>query len=670
MREKSVFGLRTSILNNNEGKMVIGKKLTGKITATLMLFIQLIISVPASAQENTSITFSNAIPGSSRLLQKEIRDLYAEGLTLIMNKGNIIPLKNLDRIRIATVMINRDSITPFTKMIAKYLPADNYCITSKKENSLFNLAESLKNYDIIINGIYTSPYPGQDGIFSLHETDSVLAVINGIGLSISVLFDHPFNLNELRNIKESEALLIAYNHGLYCEELCAQLLFGGIGARGKLPVTINEEWISGYGIETTGNIRLQYGYPENRGISSDLLNTAIDSIVNEGLEAKAYPGCEVMVARDGMVIFSKCYGYHSYDSTRKVCESDLFDLASVTKVSSTLAGLMLLDSEDKFSTDQTLGHYLSYYRRSNKDKLKMIDILTHQAGLTAWIPFWKNTTDSKGNLRKRIYQNTISEKYPFQVADSLYIRKNYNNKIFREIKRSPIGEKKYLYSDLAFIMSTGIISSLTGEEWYDNVTKRIYHKLGAYDIGFNPIKKYPPERIIPTEYDSLFRKQQIHGFVHDEGAAMLNGISGHAGLFATAGDLIKLMEMYRRMGSYGGEQIIDSMVLKSYTQYQFPENDNRRGIGFDKPSLHTDSLATEKIYPTYGASSSSFGHSGFTGTWVWIDPEYDLTYIFLSNRVNPTRNNNLLSELNIRTRILQAIYDSIGSTAADVSETE
>jgi CubicO group peptidase (beta-lactamase class C family) len=289
----------------------------------------------------------------------------------------------------------------------------------------------------------------------------------------------------------------------------------------------------------------------------------------------------------------------------------------------------------------------------------MKDILTHQAGLVSWIPFWKETVRKDGSFKRNIFRPVMSKKYPLEVADHLYINRNYRKKIFTEIKKTPLGKKKYLYSDLAFIISPEIINNLTHKPWYEFVTSEIYHKIGAFDIGFNPYLKYPMSRIVPTEYDSLFRKQLLHGTVHDEGAAMLGGISGHAGLFATANDEMKLMELYRRMGNYGGEQLIAKDIMEEYTRYQFPDNKNRRGLGFDKPGIYDPKVKPENIYPTIGATPQSFGHSGYTGTFVWVDPVYEISYIFFCNRVYPTRNNNLLSDLNLRTIILQAIYDSI-----------
>jgi CubicO group peptidase (beta-lactamase class C family) len=394
-------------------------------------------------------------------------------------------------------------------------------------------------------------------------------------------------------------------------------------------------------------------------MSSEILNTKIDSIVNAGLKAKAYPGCVVMAARKGVVVFQKAYGYHTYDDRISVRENDLYDLASITKISSTLAGLMLLDTEGKFSPDKTLGFYLPDFKKTNKGNIGMRDFLTHQAGLAPFISFWKETIKENGKFRPRTFRPQYEKKYPLEVAQGIYINKNYLKKMFSEIKKSPLGEKKYVYSDLTFIIAPEIIDRLTQQKWYDFVTDSIYKKIGACEIGFNPYKRFPLSRIVPTEYDSLFRKQLLLGTVHDEAAAMQGGISGNAGLFSDANDIIKLMELYRRMGEYGGQQIISRNVMKEYTRVQFPENNNRRGLGFDKPLLNNSQLPQKDTYPTRSASPESFGHSGYTGTFVWVDPVYDISYVFLCNRVYPTRKNEELSKLNIRSEILQAIYDSI-----------
>jgi beta-N-acetylhexosaminidase len=591
-----------------------------------------------------------------------IRDLYSNAITVLSNKGIILPVKNLQDLKIAAIAINRNRVSLFQERLLNYHPADTFFVDPSDEKQSLELIDRLTGYDLVIAGVFSTDQRPNMNFGIKPGLASFLDRLTKAKKTIITYFGNPYAIDQLDALQKADALILAYQENDYTEDLSSQLIFGGIGGQGVLPVTINKNFPSGFGITTPGNLRIRYGLPENAGMSSEFLNRKIDSIANTGLQAKAYPGCEVMVVRKGIVVFQKTYGFHTYENRTSVREDDLFDLASVTKVSSTLAGLMLLDSEGKFSVEKKLGDYLPDFRKTNKGNLLMKDLLTHQAGLKDWIPFWKETVKPDSSFKRRIFSHQYSEKYPLKVANDLYINKNYRKKIFNEIKKSPLGEKKYVYSDLTFIIAPGIIENLTGEKWYDFVTKNIYSKIGACGIGFNPYLKYPLERIVPTEYDSLFRRQLLHGTVHDEGAAMLGGISGHAGLFATANDLMKLMELYRRMGEYGGEQLIGKDVLEKYTKVQFPENNNRRGLGFDKPLLNNKELSQNDAYPAKSATSESFGHSGYTGTFVWIDPVYEISYIFLSNRVYPTRNNNLLSDMNIRTNILQAIYDSVNDT--------
>jgi beta-glucosidase-like glycosyl hydrolase/CubicO group peptidase (beta-lactamase class C family) len=588
-----------------------------------------------------------------------IRELYINSLTVLNNKEDIIPIKNLESVKIATLAINRGEVTTFQKRISNYLPADHYFLDPADKRSQSELINKLSGYDIVITGIFRTDQRPQNLYGIRPEMIDFLQKLSGTTKTIITYFGNPYAIAHLESVWNSDGLIITYQENDFTEDLSAQLIFGGIGASGSLPVSISGKWPSGFGIRTRGNIRLQYGFPESADMSSEKLDRKIDSIAVAGIRAGAYPGCQVMAARKGIVIFHKTYGFHTYENRIRLEKDDIFDLASVTKVSATLPGLMLLNSQGSFSPDEKLGFYLDEFSHSDKKDLIMRDLLTHQAGLTAWIPFWRETVRKDENLKKTIFRPEQSKRYEEKVADHLYINRNYRDRIFTEIKQSPLGEKRYVYSDLAFILAPEIIERLTGEKWYNFVTRSVYLRIGAFDIGFNPYLRYPLSRIVPTEYDSLFRRQLLHGTVHDEGAAMLGGISGHAGLFSTANDLMKLMELYRRMGEYGGEQIIAEEIFREYTRVQFPENKNRRGLGFDKPLLDNEDLPYEKAYPSKGASPESYGHSGYTGTFVWIDPVYEISYVFLSNRVYPTRNNNLLSDLNIRTNILQALYDSV-----------
>ena len=588
-----------------------------------------------------------------------IRDLYVSALTLLRNEESIIPLKNLQNLKIAVLAVNHDRISKYHERILSYISADTFSINPENRAESETILRKLTEYNLIIAGIFSTDQRPNMNYGVGPELNGFIEKLTSLNNTIITYFGNPYGLAKLNALQNADGLVLAYQENETTEDLAAQLIFGGTGGQGTLPVSVSKEWLEGFGILTPGNLRLQYGFPENAGLSSVSLENKVDSIVSIGLKAKAYPGCEVMIARKGIVVFHKAYGFHTYENRVTVRKDDLYDLASVTKISSTLAGLMLLDSQGKFTVESRLGDYLPDFRKTNKGSLLMKDLLTHQAGMKDWIPFWKETVKPDSSFKRNIFRPVYSDKYPLKVADNLYINKNYRKKIFNEIKKSPLGEKKYVYSDLTFIISPGIIEKLTGEKWYDFVTDNIYQKIGAFDICFNPYLKYPLSRIVPTEYDSLFRRQLLHGTVHDEGAAMLGGISGHAGLFATANDLMKLMELYRRMGDYGGDQIIDKAVLAEYTRVQFPENNNRRGLGFDKPLLNNSELSLADAYPAKSASPESFGHSGYTGTFVWMDPVYEITYIFFSNRVYPTRNNGLLFDLNIRPYILQAVYDSI-----------
>jgi len=587
-----------------------------------------------------------------------VRDLYAGAMTLIENNDNLLPLGRLDRMRIATVSVNRLAMTEFQKMTDRYTNADHYFIDPSNEQGARFVISKLKDYDVVIAG-FCSLEQKPAGLYGVTPAlNSVFRQIAALDRAAVIWCGNPYGVARLDLTKKPSALLVAYQDNSYTHHVAVQVLFGAIGASGKLPVTVNESYPIGTGIKTPGNIRLQFGYPENAGLSSEKLISKVDSIVNEGLDSLAFPGCQVLIARKGVVVLDKCYGFHLFDSTQAVTEYDLWDLASVTKVSAATPSLMLLDDRGTFDPDKTLGSYLPWFRFSDKGDLVVREMLAHQAGLIPFIPFYRSTMENDSTFKRGIFSDYTNRKFALTVTDSMYMNRHYLKDMFREIRDSPLGNRKYVYSDLNFILASEIIESITDSTVDKFAPANIYRPIGAFNITYNPGKKYPVQRIVPTEYDSIFRKQLIWGTVHDEGAAMLGGVSGHAGLFATGNDLLKLVEMYRRGGEYGGVRVLSSDVLKEYTTVQFPENDNRRGLGFDKPLLGNDTVPPGEAYPCPSASPSSFGHSGFTGTFIWVDPEAEISYVFVSNRVYPTRSHNNISNLSIRGRILQAVYDS------------
>ncbi len=576
-----------------------------------------------------------------------IRDLYAASLIVLKNQEMALPVKNLERTRIACLAINQRSTTEFQKMAGLYTRTNNYFWHADSEN-IDKLSSELAGYDMVLAGIY----PGQDtkametflSSFA-NETKLVLVCFGEVCMPEGAL-------------PGMDAMMLSYDQNPMTENLSAQLIFGGIGGSGRLPLALSDSFPKGHGLATSGGLRLQYGLPETAGLNSTYLNPAIDSIVNEGLEAGAYPGCQVIVARKGAVVFHKAFGYHTYNKRIKVRKDDLYDLASVSKISGPLSGLMKLEGLGKFSYQDQLGDYCEAMKGSDKADLELKDVLAHRAGLFPWIPYHELTLKKNGQYKKRFIREEPGGKFTVQVYDRLYLSSGFKDKIFRTIRKSELGEPVYRYSGLSFFLFPTIIEELSGQPYEEFLSEQIYHRLGAWELLFHPLSSFPASRIVPTEYDSVFRKDVVHGYVHDEGAAVMGAYAGNAGLFASSNDLLKLIEMYRRMGSYGGEQIISSEVLKEYSTYQFPELEIRRGLGFDKPLL-SENDGTPEDFPCPGASQASFGHSGFTGTMVWADPEHEITYVFLSNRVHPTRENGLLYDMNIRTSILQSVYESI-----------
>ena len=588
------------------------------------------------------------------------RKLAENSLTVLRN-DNALPIDGLDTLRIASVRIGIDSVAPFQKMLGKYTLVENFTIPKEAtEEELKKLISSLKSYNLVVAGIHgINRFPGNNyGATSLQANTA--RRICSAKKSIIVFFGNAYAMNYFEGIENAAGLVMAYEDSPLTQELAAQLVFGAFEASGKLPVTVNEKLGEGLGLPVKSSGRFKYTLPEEVGIHSEKLSRNIDSLVQIGLDSMAYPGCQVLVAKDGKVIFHKCYGFHTYEKKVRVEENNIYDWASITKITGPLPALMKLNSEGKFDLDSPISRYWPDFIGSNKEQIPARDILAHQGRLQAWIPYWQSTVKRNQKLRSRIFKTRPSSRFSYRVGPNLYMNRRYRKTMFDEIRESPLLDKKeYVYSGLCFYLFPSIIENLTGEQYETYLKNTFYHPLGAYTITFNPYKYFPLETIVPTEYDDFFRKELIRGFVHDEGAAMMGGISGNAGLFGTANDLAKLMQMYMQKGFYGGKQYIPEETVNEFTRRQFPENENRRGLGFDKPLIDNVEKELSEAYPAVDASENSFGHSGYTGTFAWADPDNNLLFIFFSNRVHPTRENEKLYGLNLRPAIHQAIYDAI-----------
>jgi len=396
------------------------------------------------------------------------------------------------------------------------------------------------------------------------------------------------------------------------------------------------------------------------GLDSTYVYKKVDSIITLGIKNNAFPSAQVLVAKDSKIIFQKAYGYHTYDSLQPASHDDIYDLASVTKIMGPLPALMKLVDEGKLNLDKPFSTYWKPWRkRKDKKLITLREILAHQAGLKPYIVFLNKVTKANGKLKKRFIKRNAKTRYYNQAYDGLFVKDRFNKKMYRIINRSTVSEeKKYSYSGLSFLLFPELIEQLTGKDYETYLNDNFYTTTGATNLGFTPKVKNYSNKIVPTEIDSLFRHSVTQNWVHDENAALLGGVSGNAGLFGTALDVAKIMQLYVNYGSYNGKQLISTETLKEFTKVQFPNNDNRRGLGFDKPYLNNANFDIEKAYPAPEVSEESFGHAGFTGTFVWADPKNQMVYIFLSNRVYPTRTNRNLYALNIRPAIQQIFYNA------------
>ncbi len=581
------------------------------------------------------------------------KKLIENSVTLIKNTNDLLPLTNLDTLNIASLAIGADSENTYQKYLNKYYPIDKYNIPRNFNNSQLNeLVEKLNNYNLIIvslhnNSIFQTANYGING--NITNLLQYLAEKNNVILN---LFANPYVLNYFDSLASFNSIMISYEDGCLFEKVSAQVIFGGIPARGVLPVSATPLIPVGTGIETHENFRVQFASPEEAGVSSNI-RSAIDSIVEKGISGGAYPGAQVVVIKDGNVIVNKSYGYHTYEKYRKVKNSDIYDVASLTKIAATTAAIMHLKSNKLIDIDKTIDFYLPWLKDSSFEGLRLREILAHQARLQSWIPFYLETID-EDYLDSLLYRGTYCDDYPVRVAENMFIRKDYRDTIYNKILKAPlIDRQRYLYSDLGFYILADLVKEVSGSGLDEYVNKYFSKPMGLQTMAFNPLEKFDSIRIVPSEKGTLFRRQIIRGHVNDPGAAMLGGVSGHAGLFSNALDMAVIMQMFLQNGSYGGQNYIDESILTEFTTSQFGNN-NRRGLGFDKPGENHNGFPACK-----SASPESFGHTGFTGTYAWADPKENLVFVFLSNRVYPFASNRKLIDMNIRSEILQTIYDSI-----------
>jgi CubicO group peptidase (beta-lactamase class C family) len=582
---------------------------------------------------NTACAQNPPLTGQAFIAEER---LVGNSTVLLNNASYIVPLQKLEDLKIASVHFSNQYATVFDSLLNKYNKVDLFDGNSYSGNkTLANLTSDLKFYNTIIVQVNDSDLANPDlidFISSNQKNKNVIVAAFGNGSVLGKLDAVTAPVIWTERVSQVSAIY------------SAEAIFGGIGVSQKLTKNYSSVYKTGMGF-ITDKTRLQYTVPEEVGINAANLQD-IDKIAQEAIREHATPGCVVLVAKDGKVIFNKAYGYHTYDNVMPDKLTDIFDLASMTKVSATTMEVMQLTDQGKLSLEKTLGDYIPLARKSNKNDIQIREVLMHQAGL---IPDIK----SFEKVKPTDHSTDSSAAYPTKVSDHYYLRKDYYKDVmFPEMLSSPLKTRgQYVYSDVSMLFMQEVVENITAVPLNVYVQQHFYTPLGMQTAGFLPLYRFTPDRIIPTENDREYRMSLLDGYVHDPTSALLGGVAGHAGLFASANDVAILYQMVLNKGSYGGTQYFKPEVVDLFTSKQSPVS--RRGLGFDR----WDPIA-DRHYPSKLASDQTYGHTGFTGTCIWVDPKYNLVYIFLSNRVNPSVGSKLGS-LNIRPRIQDVVYGAI-----------
>jgi beta-glucosidase-like glycosyl hydrolase/CubicO group peptidase (beta-lactamase class C family) len=579
-----------------------------------------------------------------------LKELLAKNAITLLKKSST-SLLPLTAKKVAYLGIGIDKSNEFATRLLLDYKADVFLFSNKDAaTKIDSLMQVLSTYDAVVIGLHNFSRRPANNYGLSNNTIDLLNKVQQFNC-INFVFGNPYALKYLCNAKN---LVACYEDDLITQSTAADLLKGKFDAKGKLPVTVCEELKVGDGI--VYNQFLPAGIPSTVGMNEDALKK-IDEIAMNGIAKGAMPGCVVLVARDGKIAYHKAFGFTNFDNKEPINKDMIYDLASVTKVSATTVSIMKLYEEGKIDLQKTLGDYLPWVKGSDKAPITLKDVLLHQAGLNPFIPFYRDVIDTLTGIPMPAYFSKVKDvNHQFRAAEDLFVRNDYEDSLYQRIvnsKLTPAGH--YIYSDNDFIFLGKVVEAVSGLTLNEYARINFYEPLQMTTTGFKPRERLPLGNIVPTEEEKHFRMQFIRGDVHDEGAAMFGGVAGHAGLFSNAYDLAKLYQMLLNGGALNGVRLLKKETIDLFTAYN--SDVSRRGLGFDKPEK--DNATRKEPYPSASVSPQTFGHTGFTGTCVWVDPSQKLVYIFLSNRVTPTRNNNKLSQMNIRPTIQEAVYQSI-----------
>ncbi|MCW5909588.1 MAG: serine hydrolase [Cyclobacteriaceae bacterium] len=617
------------------------KELVARVDVSVKKILEL--KYEAGLAHNKIINTDNLVARLNNPEAKLLRHSISEStITVLNNRNQVLPVVQLENRKFASLSVGNMEPNEFARYLSKYAPFKHFSLGNGGD--IATLKPELLHADVLVVGLFD-------------RTDaSVISFLQNFPADKQLIICHFGDLVELAPLKDFPVLLTGYTPAAEVQKIAAQVVFGGMPANGVLPFAIPGAFEAGTGIRTAALNRLSYTLPEAAGVDSKTLEQ-IETIAGEAIHNGATPGSYVLVVKDGKVIYDRASGWLTYDKTQPVTENTLYDLASITKVAATLQTVMFIHEKGLIDVNKKASVYLPELKKSNKKDYTLKDILTHQAGLWPFLPFWSGTIKDNQPLPE-YYNTSLSNDYPFPVTQNMFASKAMKDSLWQWIIKARVQEKpprtvySYRYSDMGFYILQHLAEKLLNQPMEDFLEQNLYEPLGAYTLGYLPLQRFSPQQIAPTEDDKLFRKSLLVGYVHDQGAAMHGNIAGHAGLFGNANDLAKLGQMLLQKGSYGGHQFYKPETVESFTTKQYETS--RRGLGWDKPTVSDWNGPT-----TLFASPLTFGHTGFTGTCIWVDPQFNLVFIYLSNRVHPDMTNNKLLNANIRPRVQEVIYRAI-----------
>ncbi|MCR5658653.1 MAG: serine hydrolase [Bacteroidales bacterium] len=608
------------------------------------------------------------------------QQLYDEAITMLRNEGQVIPLVNNKKIAVVTIGNTKNDVN--NGLIDRGFSTTSF-VTKKDEiaSKSADWLKKLETYDLVVVSIEkTNMFADKN--YGINEATvkffNRLVAQNDVILN---LFACPYALDMFRINNSVKGIVIGYQDEVPAVNAVVKLLSGELEPHGILPVSVSK-FNCGDGIVIGWPPAPTYTLPfkeppakpepekgqlmQNESVENEQdipmpvkkidekYARRLDSVAKSGITRYAYPGCQVVALKDGQIVYDTCFGTFTYGGGHKVQPDDLYDLASCTKIFASTLAIMKLYDDGLIDLNKTLGDFFPYLKNKAHGKLKLIDIMSHQAGLKAWIPFYVTTIDENGPMAE-FYSNEMDESHTLRVAENLYIVNDYPDRIFDSVSKTKLGKKKYLYSDMGFYYMPRIVKQITNQNIEDYLNEKFYFPMNLSHICYQPLNHFTRDHIAPTENDTIFRMQQLWGDVHDQAAAMFGGVAGHAGLFGNAHDLAAIMQMFLDGGTYKGVRYLKPETIRYFTKAHFAEsNSNRRGIGFDKLPINKKGPSTA----SKSGSMKGYGHTGFTGTFVWADPENNLVIVFLSNRVCPNAEAKQLMQLNIRSNLHDILYEA------------